>query len=258
MNDPFLHSDAPITPATIMRRLLLLLLAASGLGSASEAVACTCARPSIGEQVASADYVFTGLVVDVDTVGGLLMATFRVDEVWKGDVTHRFEVWTRRSSSSCGYNDPWARFEIGERFLLFAFDPAYDMEEIYTHLCTRNAMVENATTDLAALGQGMVPLDVEEWPLPSVGPVYPNPAVDRVTIPFALDHLAWIELTVHDLTGREVARLASGAYRGGNHEAAWNTAGMPAGIYLCVLKTHLRLAVRHLVLVRQQSARDSG
>jgi hypothetical protein len=235
----------------MMRRLLLLLLlAVSGLGSPSGAVACTCARSPIDRQVDSADYVFTGLVVDVDTVGALLMATIRVDEVWKGDVTQRFEVWTRWSSAGCGYNDPWARFEIGERFLLFAYDPAYDMEEIFTYLCTRNAKVANATADLAFLGRGTEPLDMEDWPLPSVGPVYPNPAVDRVTIPFALDHLGWIELTVHDLTGREVARLASGGYRGGNHEVTWNTAGMPAGIYLCVLKTLRRLTVRHLVLVR--------
>lgn len=251
MNLPFLQSDAPITGATMMRRLfLLLLLAAAGLSSPPESVACSCASPSIGQQVESADYVFTGLVVDVDTLSGYLRATIRVDEVWKGDVTQRFEVLTRSSGASCGYNDPWKRFELGERFLLFAFDPAYGMEEIYTILCTRNAKVEYASADLAFLGQGTVPLEMEDWPLPSVGPVYPNPAADQVTIPFALDHLSWTQLTVHDLTGREVARLASGGYRGGNHQVTWNTAGMAAGTYLCVLKTHDRLVARHLVLVR--------
>lgn len=61
---------------------------------------------------------------------------------------------------------------------------------------------------------------------------YPNPFVDRTTIPFALEAPAQVRLSVYDLTGREIAVVADGEYPAGRHEASFDAADHPSGVYL--------------------------
>jgi chitodextrinase len=51
---------------------------------------------------------------------------------------------------------------------------------------------------------------------------FPNPFNAATKIDFALPHAAEIQLSVFDLTGREVQELTAGALPAGNYQAVWN------------------------------------
>ena len=66
---------------------------------------------------------------------------------------------------------------------------------------------------------------------------YPNPFNPSTTIEFTLAHQQQIQLTVYDLHGRQVARLADGMYATGIHQLTFDGNGYPSGIYLVALST---------------------
>ena len=233
--------------------LLYCAIVGTSLGLVREAYACSCAGSTIEQQIESADYAFAGLVVDVDTVDNLfLMATIQVEKVWKGAVTQQFEVWTHIRSASCGFSDPWARFEIGETFVLYAYEPDDWIDRVYTHLCTRNKKYAEAREDLAVLGGGQAPVAVEHGSLLGTGmrldPAYPNPGVGNVTIPFVLEHPAWVVLSLYDVLGREVARLADGSFGAGAHEVVWQDGQLARGVYICRMRAGKDSMSRRLVV----------
>ncbi len=89
----------------------------------------------------------------------------------------------------------------------------------------------------------------------ALAPAMPNPALGDTRIAFSLPSAANVELTVFDLAGREVARLADGGYAAGEHAVQWtgsDNAGrpLPSGAYLYRLRTNGAMHVRKLVLVR--------
>jgi hypothetical protein len=66
-------------------------------------------------------------------------------------------------------------------------------------------------------------------------PAYPNPFNPSTTIRYDLPHAALITLTVYDLLGREVARLADGYMEQGYYEVQWNGQESASGIYIARL-----------------------
>lgn len=65
---------------------------------------------------------------------------------------------------------------------------------------------------------------------------YPNPFNPVTTIRFDLARSADITLTVHDLLGREVARLAQGLHGAGSYTVAFDASGLSSGVYYYVLR----------------------
>ncbi len=61
---------------------------------------------------------------------------------------------------------------------------------------------------------------------------YPNPAAGTATLGFDLPEAARVRLTVYDVLGREVARLADGELQPGRHTAVLDGWSVPAGTYL--------------------------
>ena len=61
---------------------------------------------------------------------------------------------------------------------------------------------------------------------------YPNPFNPMTTIPFDLPEASRVQIHIYDLTGREVAVVASGQYSAGSHTVTFNGSGLPSGIYL--------------------------
>ncbi len=92
--------------------------------------------------------------------------------------------------------------------------------------------------DGATLSLATTPVTV---PLPSPGalslsPARPNPFGHETSFALNLDRAAQVEVTVHDLSGRRVATLFSGALAAGPHDFAWRGArddgsAAPNGIY---------------------------
>lgn len=66
-------------------------------------------------------------------------------------------------------------------------------------------------------------------------PAYPNPFNPATELRFELPERARVVLTVHDLLGRVVARLADAIYPAGSHSVRWNADGHAASAYLARL-----------------------
>ena len=82
----------------------------------------------------------------------------------------------------------------------------------------------------------------------------PNPARGAATVHFDLAGAENVDLTLYDVSGRQVRQLAHGAFAAGPHDVTWDgldAAGRPAapGVYLARLKGARIQATHHLVLV---------
>lgn len=86
-------------------------------------------------------------------------------------------------------------------------------------------------------------------------PVMPNPVSRRATFAFALYRPGHVSLTVYDVTGRRVARIAEGDLVAGEHRFSWDGRGadgqrLGSGIYLYELAMGGDRLTRRLVLTR--------
>jgi subtilisin family serine protease len=59
----------------------------------------------------------------------------------------------------------------------------------------------------------------------------PNPTRGPLAVEFLVGRDSEVQLTVHDVMGRELARLASGRFVAGRHRTAWDARGVPSGLY---------------------------
>ena len=99
-----------------------------------------------------AEAVFAGLVTNIDKPAVMTNTldqnkiTFNASRAWKGIDRNPVYVYSSGSSASCGYE-----FEEGKEYLVYAHD---EEGKLGTGLCTRTALLADATEDLAALGAG--------------------------------------------------------------------------------------------------------
>jgi subtilisin family serine protease len=84
--------------------------------------------------------------------------------------------------------------------------------------------------------------------------VSPNPTSGNTRIEFSLPHEAPIRLSVLDLQGREVTRLAEGTKGGGNYQVTWNGTlddhFAAPGLYFIRLQTPVGSIVRRVAVTR--------
>ena len=62
--------------------------------------------------------------------------------------------------------------------------------------------------------------------------VAPNPFRSQASIGFTLPRAGVAKLTLHDLQGREIARLADGEFAAGGHAVTLGNARLRPGVYL--------------------------
>jgi hypothetical protein len=60
---------------------------------------------------------------------------------------------------------------------------------------------------------------------------HPNPFNSATIISFALPAAGHVRISIYDILGREVERLADREMPAGNHQVVWNGSGMASGIY---------------------------
>jgi len=63
-------------------------------------------------------------------------------------------------------------------------------------------------------------------------PIYPNPFNQSTIIQFTLPEASQVQLSVHDVLGREIALLANSIYPSGIHSLRWDAEELPSGIYV--------------------------
>jgi hypothetical protein len=66
----------------------------------------------------------------------------------------------------------------------------------------------------------------------AVGIPTPNPLRGSTTLAYELPAAARVQMTVVDLTGREIAQLADAHQEAGRHEVSWRPAGVASGVYV--------------------------
>ena len=68
--------------------------------------------------------------------------------------------------------------------------------------------------------------------------IYPNPFSNETNINFSLASSGNVNVSIHDMTGREVAELANGVMAAGDHQITWEAGNeVPNGIYFCTIST---------------------
>ena len=79
---------------------------------------------------------------------------------------------------------------------------------------------------------------------------YPNPFNPTTAIRFELRDVSFVELTVFDITGREVAKLVDGYKVKGLHEVTFEAEDLPSGIYFARLTAGEFQQTRKIILVK--------
>jgi hypothetical protein len=97
--------------------------------------------------------------------------------------------------------------------------------------------------------------DATPYPVPMLAGIHPNPFNPLTTVSFSLPRTTWTDVSVYDLTGREVTTLASKMFNAGEHTLTWKgrdtcARAVPSGTYIVRLETEDRIESRKVMLVR--------
>jgi hypothetical protein len=79
---------------------------------------------------------------------------------------------------------------------------------------------------------------------------YPNPFNPSTTIKYELPRTSHVNLSVYDMLGREVARLADDREEAGVHEVEFDGSNLATGVYFYRLKAGDFAQTRKLQLIR--------
>jgi hypothetical protein len=79
---------------------------------------------------------------------------------------------------------------------------------------------------------------------------YPNPFNPKTTIRFSVPESRHVQLKVYDVRGGVVASLVDGIKPAGAHEAVFDGAGLPSGMYFCLMEAGHQRLVRKMTLLK--------
>ncbi len=87
-----------------------------------------------------------------------------------------------------------------------------------------------------------------ETSVASLGVNYPNPFSGQTMIPFELSEQAYVVITVYDHLGKEIAVLADGEFKAGEHQVSWEAGDVSHGIYFYQLRTGTDVQSRKMIV----------
>jgi hypothetical protein len=79
---------------------------------------------------------------------------------------------------------------------------------------------------------------------------YPNPFNPTTMISYQLPVIGPVQLTVHDILGREIATLVNRQMPAGEHQVSWDASDMPSGIYYYKIQAGEYTKVRKMILMK--------
>jgi subtilisin-like proprotein convertase family protein len=106
---------------------------------------------------------------------------------------------------------------------------------------------------LHAAVQDPVPVTETHRPLPtsfSFEGNYPNPFNGETRFRFALARDGWVQLTLYDVLGRDVAHVLDEPLRGGMHEVRYDARGLPSGVYWARIKMEGAVQTKKIILLK--------
>lgn len=88
---------------------------------------------------------------------------------------------------------------------------------------------------------------VEEISTENIFTISPNPLNSTTLIQYTLHQNSPVFITILDLSGREIITLVNEVQQQGEQRINFNTTGLPAGIYFCVLKTPQTIKTKKII-----------
>jgi hypothetical protein len=164
-----------------------IALVVASFGIPLEALACSCGPVEVRPALEGADFVFAGVVSDVQYIDPesswepRIIVEIQVRSVWKGDVPHVLKMHTMREASSCHglaksyvekgkkllvYGEhitgkfwkEWRSLRAGDERSVPTISVADDAKLFSTNICSRTTLLEHAAEDLQVLGVGTPPV----------------------------------------------------------------------------------------------------
>ncbi len=93
------------------------------------------------------------------------------------------------------------------------------------------------TSYLVTEGEGLVVNTPVLSPPKTELQAWPNPFRDKIMASIRLEETGWLQLSIRDINGRTVAKLAEGLFSAGSHAFEWLPEGIYPGVYFCNLQT---------------------
>ncbi len=79
---------------------------------------------------------------------------------------------------------------------------------------------------------------------------YPNPFNPETIIKFDIPNASFVNITIYDMLGREVATLVNEFIKPGRYETRFDASGLESGIYMCRIKTESYVATKRMVVLK--------
>jgi len=133
-----------------------IAVAAFLLLSADAALACRCPKIEASADLSPYAAAFAGRAVKSKRLPTGERVTFRVERVWKGEVTPEVSLLLQRASDPGVFSSCYIGFQKGGSYLVYALK-SRDGSTLTTHKCTRTRRVAEAEEDFSLLGEGQVP-----------------------------------------------------------------------------------------------------
>ncbi|MBS1793004.1 MAG: hypothetical protein JSS81_04075 [Acidobacteria bacterium] len=178
--------------------LAMLLTAFLYAAGAPEAAACTCRGRPAGPGVETCGYywgaenVFIGLAESVVVENDLMKATFAVEKTIRGTPGEKVEIWTSRSTASCGYP-----FKQGGRY--FVYGRRSGDGKFHEHLCGPTVRLDDAADDLEYVKE----IEAGKTGTRIYGSIYED-VQKSSRDPRTLGKLAGIEVTIQSVRRKKI------------------------------------------------------
>mgnify|MGYP000430150990 CR=1 FL=1 len=79
---------------------------------------------------------------------------------------------------------------------------------------------------------------------------YPNPFNPATTIAFDLPESQTVQISVHDMLGRQVAVLTNGRFHAGTHHIVWDASSLSSGVYFLRMETESKIQSMKMLLLK--------
>ena len=79
---------------------------------------------------------------------------------------------------------------------------------------------------------------------------YPNPSVDKTTIPFSISDKSKVKLEVYNIVGVKVSTIVDKEVPAGDHSYEFDTSNLKSGMYIYRLTAGKETAIRRMKVAR--------
>ena len=79
---------------------------------------------------------------------------------------------------------------------------------------------------------------------------YPNPFNPVTTIKYTLQQGSNVSLTIYNVMGQQVEKLANGRKVAGTHSVSWNAGELASGVYYYRLKAGNQVIIKKMSLIK--------